>query len=114
MNGGKTVAQSFNPAVLGGEMDVVKVDLLHNRGKGAKFRNKTAALLCIQQVSQGCMQHWGETFCFIVGFRRLLLSLCQDVFHFIRSFLERNWDLTIAPLRVRDEVLLAAVLCPLA
>ena len=114
LNTGKAVVESYNTTLLGGEIDGVKGTLRHDRAKGHAFANQTLALLSQPETGQAAMQHWAGIYAFAAGFRRPLFSVLEETFGFIVSFKDPNSEKKRLSEPVIDEMLLAAVLLPLA
>ena len=114
LNEGKSVMQSFCASILGGELDGVAGVLMHSREKGFRMFNRSLALLSLPEVPQVSCQHWAGLFCFMAQFRRPTFSAVQEIFPFIMSLGEAPSERRALPLQVFDEILLGALLAPLA
>ena len=113
LNVGKTVIEEFSAIILGGEVEGRLGWLMHARSKGFNFTCKTLALLSLPDAPQVTLQHWAGVFCFQASFRRPLFSIGHEIFSFISAFSSDRDRLTI-PAGVRDEILVAGLLAPLA
>ena len=82
--------------------------------KGHGLVAKSVALLTVPRVTQVACQHWAGVFCFAAGFRRPLFAVAEQIFAFIVKLDDRKGALEVLPNEVRDEVLVAGLLTPLA
>ena len=114
INLGKQVIQDFYGTVLGGEMDGLAGVLRVAPEKTHRFVARTAGLLADTCVTQVACQHWSGLFCFSAGFRRPLFSILEDIFIFIMEQDKSAKTLHEMPSPVREEVLLAGLLAPMA
>ena len=114
INVGKKVVQDFNGVILGGELDGVRGSLGVAPDKGHKFVGKTCALLSVPKATQVACQHWSGLYCVAAGFRRPLFSVLEEIFSFIVKMDDSKLSEEPLPNAVRDEVLLAGLLMPLA
>ena len=114
LNHGKKVVEDFHGAVLGGELDGIEGVLRVGPDKSHQFVGRTCALLAEDQVTQVGCQHWTGLYCFSAGFRRPLFSVVESIFTFIIGFESSGEKSAPLPREVRDEVLLAGLLAPMA
>ena len=114
LSASKSLIRGLSACTLGGEIDGVAGKISQSRDKTFKYLCKSLTLLSFESVSQVTLQHWAGMFCFGAGFRRPLFSVVQDIFPFIQ---DPRWDkvkdLPFPP-SVLDEILLGAILMPLA
>ena len=113
-NLGTQAIQEFHGAVLGGELDGIKGVLRVALEKAHGFVSRTCALFAEEQVTQVGCQHWSGLFCFAARFRRPLFSLLEEIFVFIVEFDSSKVNKRRMPESVRNEVLLAGLLAPMA
>jgi hypothetical protein len=114
LNTGKEVIASFSAGILGGEFEGVHGVMRHARDKGEMFLGKSLALLSLSDVPQVSLQHWSGLFCFMAAFRRPLFTIVQEIFPLIISFSEDPRERRNLPGDVANEVLISALLAPLA
>ena len=114
INVAKKVVQDFNGAILGGELDGIRGALGVAPEKGHKFVGKTCALLSVPKATQVACQHCSCLYCFAASFRRPLFSVLEEIFSFIVKMDDSSLPADTLPNAVRDEVLLAGLLMPLA
>jgi hypothetical protein len=114
LNVGKEVVHCYNSMPLGSELDGEAGVLRHVRTKSHALSVKTLALLSMARTTQAPLQHWAGVYCFAAGFRRCLFSVLQDNFHEITAFTLPNSEQRIMTLDVQEEILVGALLLPLA
>ena len=114
VNAGKKVIQEFYGAILGGGLDEIRGTLGVAPDKGHSFVAKTCALLSVPKATQVICQHWSGLFCFAAGFRRPLFAGLEQIFSFIVEMDSKVDSASTLPNGVRDEILLAGLLVPLA
>ena len=114
LNEAKSVVMDLNGLILGGELDGVRGALMHGRTKGQRFINRSLALLSLEEVPQVALQHWAGIFCFMASFRRVMFSVGQAIFPCISRYDQLEVDRACVDVDVYDEILVAALLAPLA
>ena len=75
---------------------------------------QTCALLSVSKATQVACQQWSGHFCFAAGFRRPLFAVLEQIFSFIVEMEDPQMPAAELPNAVRDEILLAGLLMPLA
>ena len=114
LNVGKSIIRRFIAACLRGEINGLRGTVGYSRSKASGFGKKSAAFLSAQCLGQVSCQHWAGAFCFMAGFRRPLFAVCDELFKFISAFGDDSLSIKEVPDAARDEVLLGALLAPLA
>ena len=114
VNAAKKVVQDFDAAILGGELDGIRGSLGIAPEKGHNFIGKTCALLSVPKATQVACQHWCGLFCFAAGFKRPLFAVMEKIFSFIVQMEGPEIAAAALPNEVRDEILVAGLLLPLA
>ena len=75
---------------------------------------KALALLSMREFGQAALQHWAGVYCFAAGFRRPLFCIMREIFHAITDYEDTVHDKCELSLEVSEELLLGALLLPLA
>ena len=114
LNETKSVFKATCAKILGGEIEGASGCLGYSPEKASDFAATTAVMLSLDAAPQVSYQHWAGTFCFMAGFRRPLFSVAQEIFKFIYEFKEGGSEHRKPSSTVRDEMLIAALLIPMA
>lgn len=114
LNVAKTVIESYNSMVLGGDLDGQAGVLRHERKKGHIFINTTSVLFSMCELGQALLQQWTGMFAFAAGFRRPLFCVLEHMFAFICSYAGPAGERKCLESGVVNEILCGALLLPLA